>query len=75
MDTLSVLVLIAFIAFVVIKATRRYRLRRRQHQEVTRARERRSTPGTIRQLQARHAFERGDNTRGVMLLNGDEPDS
>lgn len=75
MDILSVLALVAFIAYVVIKGARRYQLRQRQRQEVIRARERRSTPGTLRNLQARHAFERGDNTRGVMLLRGDKPET
>jgi hypothetical protein len=75
MDILSVLALVAFITFVVIKGVRRYSLRRRQSREETRARERHSTPDTLRRLQARHAFERGDNTRGVLLLRGDKPET
>lgn len=75
MDVLSALALFVFIAYAVIKGLSRYRLRRRQRQEETRARERRSTPGTLRQLRARHAFERGENTRGVMLLRDDKPET
>lgn len=72
---LLMLFVVVVIATTVMRRVRRTRLEREQRAELKIARDRKSTAGTIRRMQARHAFERGENTEGVILLRGDKPDS
>lgn len=72
---LMILFVVVVIARVTMRRIRRAWLARQQLAELKVARDRKSTAGTIRRMQARHAFERGENTQGVMLLKREEPDS
>ena len=68
------LFVVVVIATTVMRRVHRARLLHEQRAELKNARERKSTAGTIQRMKARHAFERGENTQGVILLRGDKPD-
>ena len=71
--TLCVLLFVIVVTSMAVRRVRRAWLMRNQREELHRA-ERLSSPEQLKTMKARHAFERGDNTKAMRYLHKKLPD-